>query len=394
MRFGVLGPLAVWTSTGVPVQVAGTKLRSLLAALLVHEGRFVSTDRLIEDLWGDDLPGNPLATLQNKVWQLRRALDNAEPGAGSMVVHQQAGYVLRTEPGAVDADRFTTLTSQARAATDPRTQAALFAEAMALWRGEPYIDFADLEFTRPAIALLNEQRIRAIEDHAEALHELGEHAQLVEQLTDVVAQHPLRERLQATYLLALYRAGRQGEALHWYTQLQERLRSELGTGPGKELVELHLAMLDQNPALDPRSRASEHRRSADQPARTAHRADRPGRGHQGGVLVVADRARRHSHRHRWCRQDEAGARHGRALAGFLPGRNVPRLAGTPGARRGSGRRGRGGGRDAGRPGRDRLWRGACPSPHRLPTGWWRCCAPSECCWCSTTASTSSRPPPS
>lgn len=231
--------------------MAGTKLRSLLAALLVHEGRFVSTDRLIEDLWGDDLPGNPLATLQNKVWQLRRALDNAEPGAGSMVVHQQAGYVLRTEPGAVDADRFTTLTSQARAATDPRTQAALFAEAMALWRGEPYIDFADLEFTRPAIALLNEQRIRAIEDHAEALHELGEHAQLVEQLTDVVAQHPLRERLQATYLLALYRAGRQGEALHWYTQLQERLRSELGTGPGKELVELHLAMLDQNPALDP-----------------------------------------------------------------------------------------------------------------------------------------------
>ncbi len=250
MRFGVLGPLAVWTSAGVPVEVSGTKPRSLLAALLMQEGRFVSTDRLIEDLWGEDLPGNPLATLQNKVWQLRRTLEGGEPGAGNLVVYQQAGYLLRTEPGAVDADRFTTLTGQARATADPRARAALFAEAMALWRGEPYADFVDLEFTRPAIAQLNEQRIGAVEEHARARLELGEHAQLVEELTDVVAKHPLRESLQATYLLALYRVGRQGEALHGYTQLREQLRSELGTDPGRELVELHRAMLDQSPALD------------------------------------------------------------------------------------------------------------------------------------------------
>lgn len=251
MRFGVLGPVAVWSPAGVPVSVSGTKLRALLAALLVREGRIVSTDRLIEDLWGGDLPAKPLATLQNKIWQLRRSLEAAEPGAGNAVVHQQSGYLLRTEPGAVDAERFTRIVGQARATEDPRARAALFAEAMTLWRGEPYADVADLEFARPAIAVLDNQRVRVIEDHARARLELGEQAQLVAELAEVVAQYPLRERLQATYLLTLYRAGWQGEALHGYAELRERLRSELGTDPGRELVELHRAMLDQSPALDP-----------------------------------------------------------------------------------------------------------------------------------------------
>ncbi|WP_205669226.1 BTAD domain-containing putative transcriptional regulator [Amycolatopsis suaedae] len=250
MRFGVLGPLAVWTSAGVPVEVSATKLRSLLAVLLVRAGRFVPTDLLIEQVWGERLPGNPRATLQNKVWQLRRKLDAAEPGAGDLIGYQQDGYLLRAEPGAVDADLFSTLTGRARATADPRARAALFAEAMALWRGEPYADVGDLECARPVVAQLAEQRIGAVEDHARARLDLGEHVQLAMELADAAARHPLREGLQAVYLLALYRSGRQGEALHAYARLSDRLRGELGTDPGRELVELHRAMLEQSPALD------------------------------------------------------------------------------------------------------------------------------------------------
>src|ERR671914_2583221 len=135
MRFGVLGPVGVWTDGGEPVTIPGRKVRALLADLLVYEGHPVPVDRLVDDLWGEAAPANPAAVLQVRVSQLRRALDEAEPGARKLVVSRAPGYLLHAPPGAVDAGRFAELTGEARATADPRTRASLLADALALWRG-------------------------------------------------------------------------------------------------------------------------------------------------------------------------------------------------------------------------------------------------------------------
>ncbi|MCP2169432.1 BTAD domain-containing putative transcriptional regulator [Goodfellowiella coeruleoviolacea] len=250
MRFGVLGPLAVWTAEGQPVRVPDLKVRALLADLLVHEGRPVSAERLIEDVWGDRLPRNPTNTLHTRVSQLRRALAGAEPGGRDLVVSQPAGYLLRVPAEAVDAGRFRALVARAGTTRDPRARADLLADALALWRGPAYADFADAEFVRPSAARLAEERLAALEQHVEARLELGEHAALAGELADLVARHPLRERLRAAHLLALYRAGRQGEALSGYAEVRAHLADALGVDPGPRLRALHAAMLRQDPALD------------------------------------------------------------------------------------------------------------------------------------------------
>ncbi|GAB3964202.1 AfsR/SARP family transcriptional regulator [Plantactinospora veratri] len=135
MRFGVLGPLAVWTDHGAPVTIPGRKVRTLLADLLISPGRPVSVDRLVEDLWGTAAPADPTAALHVRVSQLRRALAGAEPDARDLVVSQAPGYELRAGPDAVDATTFTALLGQAQAADDPGTRAGLLADALALWRG-------------------------------------------------------------------------------------------------------------------------------------------------------------------------------------------------------------------------------------------------------------------
>ncbi|MER7046050.1 BTAD domain-containing putative transcriptional regulator [Streptomyces jumonjinensis] len=250
MRFGVLGPLGVWTADGRPVRVPELKVRALLTCLLAHQGRPVSADRLIDDLWGAKLPGNPAGVLQNKVWQLRRALEAAEPGGRDLVVSlTPLGYRLRTGSDAVDADRFHELTARARAAGDPRERAALLADALAVWRGPAFADFADEEFVRAAAARLEEQRLTALEEQAEARLELGEHALVADDLGDLVALHPLRERLRTAHVRALYLAGRQSAALSSYAELRERLADQLGLDPSPELAALHQAILTQDPAL-------------------------------------------------------------------------------------------------------------------------------------------------
>ncbi|NUT44825.1 MAG: AfsR/SARP family transcriptional regulator, partial [Thermoactinospora sp.] len=249
MRFGVLGPLAVWTDAGEPVTIPGLKVRALLVDLLVHEGHPVSADRLVEDLWGEEPPGNPAGALQVRVSQLRKALEDAEAGGKNLVVSRAPGYLLRADPGALDAARFADLLARAEASDSPRVRAGLLADALALWRGAAYADFADEEYTRSAIVRLEEQRLTALEQHAEARLELGEHGLLVGELGDLVARHPLRERLRAVHLRALYRAGRQSEALASFGELRERLADELGLDPGPDLVALHQAILGQDPAL-------------------------------------------------------------------------------------------------------------------------------------------------
>jgi predicted ATPase/DNA-binding SARP family transcriptional activator len=249
MRFGVLGPLAVWTTEGTPVRVPELKVRALLAALLVRAGQPVSPDQLVEDLWGADPPGKPGAVLRSKVSQLRRALAAAEQDARSLVVHRAPGYVLRIGPDGAetDAQRFRQLVTRARTLAGPRDRAAVLGEALALWRGAAYADFADEQFTRPAIVSLTELRTTAVEEQAEARLALGEHGLLAAELAEVVEQYPLRERLRAVHLRALYGAGRAGEALASFAELRRRLADELGTDPGPELAALHQAILRQDP---------------------------------------------------------------------------------------------------------------------------------------------------
>ncbi|TMQ99863.1 AfsR/SARP family transcriptional regulator [Actinomadura soli] len=250
MRFGLLGPLAVWTDDGGLVPVPGLKVRALLADLLVNEGRPVPADRLIDDLWGDALPGNPMGSLSAKVSQLRRVLEDAEPGARALVESRPAGYLLGAGAERVDALRFQDLVDRARQAGEPKERAALLAEALGLWRGPAFADFADEPFTRAASARLEELRLTALEEHAEARLLLGEHGALAGELGDAVAEHPLRERLRAAHMLALYRAGRQSEALDSFERHRTLVADELGLDPGAELADLQRAILRQDPGLN------------------------------------------------------------------------------------------------------------------------------------------------
>ncbi|MFE3454582.1 BTAD domain-containing putative transcriptional regulator [Nonomuraea sp. NPDC059194] len=225
------------------MRVPELKVRALLADLLMHEGRPVSADRLLDDLWGEELPGNPANTLQTKVSQLRRAL-----GDRQLVAYQPAGYSLVTD--SVDAIQFTRLLAGALASEDLRAKADLLSDALALWRGPAYVDFRD-SFAHAAASRLDEQRLTALEEQAEVRLALGEHSRLADELGELVAEHPLRERLRAAHLRALYRSGRPSEALAGYAELRAQLADELGLDPGPELVALHQAILVQDPALAP-----------------------------------------------------------------------------------------------------------------------------------------------
>ncbi|MFI6102800.1 BTAD domain-containing putative transcriptional regulator [Streptomyces sp. NPDC051310] len=245
MRFGVLGETAVWTDGGRSVRVPELKVRALLASLLAEPGRPVAAHRLIDDLWPDEPPANPTRSLQAKVSQLRRVLDEAEPGARNLLVTRAPGYQLELPPGALDAHRFAELTARARTVPDARSRAGLLADALALWRGPAFADFAQEPFARAVVNRLEEDRLAVVEEHAEARLGAGEHAALVGELAGLVERYPLRERLRAVQLRALYRAGRQSDALAGYEDLRARLAGELGLDPSPELVALHGALLRQ-----------------------------------------------------------------------------------------------------------------------------------------------------
>ncbi|WBB63104.1 BTAD domain-containing putative transcriptional regulator [Streptomyces sp. WMMC500] len=238
MRFGVLGPLAVWTDTGQDVAVPGAKVRALLADLLVHHGRAVSAQTLIEDLWEGTPPAGATGALQSKVAQLRRALERAEPGGRALVERAPHGYRLRAEPDRVDAARFAELAAAGR-----------HGEALALWRGPAYAGFAEAPFARAAAERLEERRVTAFEGLAEEAVARGAHGALADELAAMLAAHPLRERLHAVRIRGLYLDGRQAEALAAYREIRDRLARELGVDPGPELTAVHAAVLRQDPAL-------------------------------------------------------------------------------------------------------------------------------------------------
>ncbi|MFE6890037.1 BTAD domain-containing putative transcriptional regulator [Streptomyces sp. NPDC057694] len=242
MWFGVLGGLVVRERVGgAVVGVPEVKVRALLAVLLAHEGRVVSVDRLVEDLWGDRPPGKPANALQAKVSQLRRAVGR------SRVVRQAPGYRLDLAGAEVDAVTFRERVERARAATDPVERAELLDAALEFWRGPAFADFADAAFVRGPVRHLEEVRLVALEERAAARIDAGQHDLVAGELGGLVARHPLRERLRALQIRALYRAGRQGEALASYEELRRVLARELGVDPTPELAALHARMLRHEP---------------------------------------------------------------------------------------------------------------------------------------------------
>jgi DNA-binding SARP family transcriptional activator len=200
MEFRILGPLEVHDGSGA-VRVPGAKERALLADLLVHAGRVVAADRLVEDLWGDRPPGNPANTLQGRVSALRRALG---PDGAGLVVTRPPGYVLEVDPEQVDASRFEGLVDEATALGPAQGPHAtrLLTEALGLWRGPALAEFADQPWAQAEAARLEELRLAAAEALVERRLAGGGHAGLVGELEGLVAAHPLRERLRGQLMLA------------------------------------------------------------------------------------------------------------------------------------------------------------------------------------------------
>ncbi|MGW0252709.1 BTAD domain-containing putative transcriptional regulator [Nocardia goodfellowii] len=247
MRFGVLGPLTVWTPDGDVVAVPEKKVRALLAALLLDPGRAVSVDRLIETIWTESPPTRPASALQTLVSRLRRAVGT------DRVANRAPGYILLVSAEELDAGQFASLAEQARAANEPRQRVDLFAQALNLWRGPAFADFADDGFAQAAITRWEEQRLLVTEEHAEARLQLGDYGRLATELRVLAELHPFRERLRTLQMRALYGAGRLDEALAVYQDVRRHLDEELGLEPGPALVELHQQMLRRTLPIEPSS---------------------------------------------------------------------------------------------------------------------------------------------
>ncbi len=247
VRFRVLGALEVEVD-GVPAELGGARQRAVLAVLLMHANEPVGTDRLVSESWGETAPATATKTAQVYVSRLRRALGNdtltATPG----------GYLLRVPEGALDTDELEEFRARAREA-DPREAARLLRQGLALWRGPPYADLRYEAALQTEITRLEELRLTTLEERIEADLATGEASQLVAELEALAGEHPLRERLRALLMLALYRSGRQAEALEAYRHGRQLLDSELGLEPGVELRELERAILAHDPALDGPQRA-------------------------------------------------------------------------------------------------------------------------------------------
>jgi DNA-binding SARP family transcriptional activator len=255
MQFRILGSMAVRDGAR-RVSLPGGRRRALLALLVLHAGEAVSAERLIDELWGERPPATASTVVQGLVSKLRKTLeprrDKGEPPAILRTVAN--GYLLAIEPDAVDANRFKRLLDESRIAA-VAVRSAMLADALHLWHGPALADFTYEPFAQRAIAALEELRLTAIEDRIDADLALGRHGELVAEIEELTEAHPFRERLRAHLMLALYRAGRQEEALEAYQHARGTLVEELGIEPGSALRELEQAILRQDPSLALRPRA-------------------------------------------------------------------------------------------------------------------------------------------
>ncbi|MEU1893390.1 AfsR/SARP family transcriptional regulator [Streptomyces pristinaespiralis] len=256
MKFRILGPVEVHDErTGVRILPTGAKQRALLGALVVKSGQIVSVHRLIDELWGEQPPANATNALQAHVARLRRLLPVPEPGSGEphheWIVTRSLGYVLRLGRAGTDADRFHRLAAQGRAAaaTDPEQAAELLRQALALWRG-PALEGSVLgDICAAEAAQLEENRLTALEALYDACLRAARHGEITGELEELTTDHPMRERFYDLLMLALYRCGRQAEALSVYDRARRRLVHELGVEPGPALRGRMEAILQHDPQL-------------------------------------------------------------------------------------------------------------------------------------------------
>ncbi|MGH2381010.1 MAG: BTAD domain-containing putative transcriptional regulator, partial [Candidatus Limnocylindria bacterium] len=250
MEFRILGPTEVVDGER-RVPLPSGRGRALLALLALHAGEPVSADRLIDELWGEDPPPTARTVVHGLVSRLRGVLEpgSAKAQPGALLQTFGSGYRLAIEPDAVDAHRFKRLIDESRGAPE-EVRAAKLSAALSLWRGPALADFLYQPFAQRAISALEELRIQAIEDRIEADLASGRAADLVPDLEQLIQDHPFRERLRGSLMLALYRSGRQADALQGYRDARSLLVEELGLEPGPALRELETAILRQDPALE------------------------------------------------------------------------------------------------------------------------------------------------
>jgi DNA-binding SARP family transcriptional activator len=290
----LLGPLTVTTETGDGTP-NGDIQRSAFALLALNAGTVVSADRLIEELWGDFAPANPTNSVQSHISQLRRLLGS------ELIVTRPPGYTLDLDPDAVDALLFERLVLAARAGP-PQNLAESLREALALWRGPPLADVGDAPFVAVQSSRLEELRLAAIEDRIDADLAFGLHAALVVELQTLVSEHPLRERFHGQLMIALYRCGRQAEALRAYDGARKILAEELGLSPGPELQKLEGRILTQDPVLDSADGSAKHVPISNgvaihptrYPSAIAYGPDEPCLGRDGELARLRERSE-HTH---------------------------------------------------------------------------------------------------
>jgi len=289
----VLGPLEVLGAAG-NVTVSGGRLRTLLAVLLLSPNQSVSAERLAAALLGEDAPAGAVGTVRVHVSRLRRALGED----ADRLVTRASGYELRVRPGELDSERFSELVESARRAldTDPAHASALLRDALGLWRGRALADVELNTFVQPEIARLEEQRLLALELKIEADLAAGRAAEVLPELHDLARREPSRERLHGQLMLALYRCGRQTDALDVYRRLRATLIDELGIEPGAELRDLQQAILRHDAALDGPSPPRRARKAARHAPRrvVALMAVGTVAGVVAGMLALGDPERRNT----------------------------------------------------------------------------------------------------
>lgn len=254
VEFRMLGPMEVRVD-GRALPLGGKKQRVVLAMLLLEANRLVSADRIFDAVWGDAASERSTGTLHVYISNLRRALEPAASALGvpELIVTQRPGYVLHADPERVDLLRFEQTVTEARRAAergDHATASAAFHAAADLWHGAPLADLADEEFAQGTVVRLERLRVSALDGLYESDLALGRHADVLDRLPGAIAADPLNERLRGLYMLALYRAGRQADALAAYRDAREVLVEELGIDPGPYLREMESRILVQDPTLD------------------------------------------------------------------------------------------------------------------------------------------------
>ncbi len=251
LSFSILGALQIRTALG-PAEISGDLQRTLVQTLLVNEGRSISGESLVEEMWGESVPDNQANALQAHVSRLRRKLKGLEPDrATSRLTIHPSGYRLMIGEGELDAAEFTKTVRLAEVATagDPAATARMLGEALAMWRGPVFGDFPGGTLCQLACGRYEEHRMRAMELLFDAELRLGHHAAILAELHDAHTDHPLRERFCEQLMIALYRSGRQADALNVYRRMWQHLSDELGIEPSPALRRVENAILSHDPAL-------------------------------------------------------------------------------------------------------------------------------------------------